>query len=74
VESLPGVQFTAQAGRNAMKLFIDNPSEHLLPIITRMNEMKLPFEEVSLVEADFFDYFQVKPWKQIPREIGGTAP
>ncbi len=74
VDSLPGVQYTSQAGRNAMKLFIDNPSEQLLPIITRLNEMKLPFEEVSLVEADFFDYFQVKPWKHIPREIGGTAP
>jgi ABC-2 type transport system ATP-binding protein len=74
VDSLPGVQYTAQAGRNAMKLFIDNPSEQILPIITKMNEMKLPFEEVSLVEADFFDYFQVKPWKQIPREIGGTPP
>jgi ABC-2 type transport system ATP-binding protein len=74
VESLPGVQYTSQAGRNSMKLFIDNPSEHLLPIITKLNEMKLPFDEVSLVEADFFDYFQVKPWIQIPREIGGTAP
>ena len=74
VDSLPGVQFTSQAGRNSMKLFIDNASEHLLPIITKLNEMKVPFEEVSLVEADFFDYFQVKPWKQIPREIGGTAP
>lgn len=74
VDSLPGVQYTAQAGRNAMKLFIDNPSDQLLPIIKKLNEMKLPFEEVSLVEADFFDYFQVKPWKQIPSEIGGTAP
>ncbi|MFX1559359.1 MAG: ABC transporter ATP-binding protein [Promethearchaeota archaeon] len=73
VNSLPGVQYTAQAGRKAMKLFIDNPSEQILPIIHKLNEMKLPFEEVSLVEADFFDYFQVKPWKQIPREIGGTA-
>jgi ABC-2 type transport system ATP-binding protein len=73
VESLPGVEYTAAAGRNAMKLFIDDPSEQLLPIIHRLNEMKVPFEEVSLVEADFFDYFQVKPWKQHPREIGGTA-
>ena len=74
VDSLPGVQFTAAAGRNAMKLFIDNPSEQILPIIHKLNEMKLPFEEVSLVEADFFDYFQVKPWKQIPRDLGGTTP
>jgi hypothetical protein len=28
-----------------------------------MNERKVPFEEISVVEADFFDYFQVKPWK-----------
>jgi len=68
IESLPGVQYSAAAGRNAIKLFIDNPAEQLLPIITKLNEMKLPFEEVSLVEADFFDYFAVKPWK----ENGGT--
>ncbi|MHA1949298.1 MAG: ABC transporter ATP-binding protein [Candidatus Thorarchaeota archaeon] len=69
VESLPGVQFTAAAGRNAVKVFIDNPNEQVLPIIQKLNEMKLPFEEVSLVEADFFDYFAVKPWKS---ENGGT--
>jgi len=63
IESLPGVQYTAAAGRNAIKLFIDNPSEQILPIIQKLNEIKLPFEEVSLVEVDFFDYFAVKPWK-----------
>jgi hypothetical protein len=51
------------AGRNAMKIFIDNPSEQILPLIKVMNERKVPFEEISVVEADFFDYFQVKPWK-----------
>ncbi len=70
IESLPGVQYSAPAGRNAIKLFIDNPTEQILPIISKLNEMKLPFEEVSLVEADFFDYFAVKPWKS---ENGGTA-
>jgi len=74
INALPGVQYTAPAGRNAMKLFIDDPDEQILPIIKRLNEMKLPFEEVSLVEADFFDYFQVKPWKHNPGEIGGTTP
>jgi len=70
VQALPGVQYTAAAGRNAIKLFIDDPAEQILPTIEKLNEMKLPFEEVSLVEADFFDYFAVKPWK----ENGGTAP
>lgn len=69
IESLPGVQYSAPAGRNAIKLFIDNPAEQILPIISKLNEMKLPFEEVSLVEADFFDYFAVKPWKA---NNGGT--
>jgi ABC-2 type transport system ATP-binding protein len=71
VASIPGVQYTAQAGRNAMKLFIDNPEDNLLPVIKRLNEMKMPFEGVEMVEADFFDYFQVKPWKE--DEIGGIA-
>jgi hypothetical protein len=35
----------------------------MLPVMHQLNEMKLPFDEVSMVEADFFDYFQVKPWK-----------
>lgn len=71
VQALPGVQYTAQAGRNAMKLFIDDPSDNLLPVIKSLNEMKMPFDGVELVEADFFDYFQVKPWKQ--NGIGGTV-
>jgi len=71
IQSLPGVQYTAPAGRNAMKLFIDEPRGNLLPIIHKLNEMKMPFDGIELVEADFFDYFQVKPWKQ--NEIGGIA-
>ena len=71
VSSIPGVQYTAQAGRNAMKLFIDNPEDNLLLVIRRLNEMKMPFEGIEMVEADFFDYFQVKPWKQ--NGIGETA-
>jgi ABC-2 type transport system ATP-binding protein len=71
IQSLEGVQYTAPAGRNAMKLFIDEPRDNLLPVIHQLNEMKMPFDGVELVEADFFDYFQVKPWKQ--NGIGGTA-
>jgi ABC-2 type transport system ATP-binding protein len=71
VHSIPEVQYMALSGRNAIKLFIDEPREHFLPLIHRLNEMKLPFDTVEVVESDFFDYFQVKPWKQ--DEIGGTA-
>jgi ABC-2 type transport system ATP-binding protein len=71
VHSIPEVQYMALSGRNAIKLFIDEPREHFLPLIHRFNEMKLPFDTVEVVESDFFDYFQVKPWKQ--DEIGGTA-
>ena len=66
VTTLPGVKYHAKAGRNALKLFIDNPMDNVLPIIKELNANNLPFEEVSLVEADFFDYFQVKPWKERP--------
>jgi ABC-2 type transport system ATP-binding protein len=66
VTHLPGVKYYAKAGRNALKLFIDNPMDNILPIISELNALNLPFEEVSLVEADFFDYFQVKPWKERP--------
>lgn len=71
VNALPGVHYSAMAGRNAMKLFVDEPRDQMLPIISKLNELRLPFEEVSLVEADFFDYMQVKPWKH--NSIGGTA-
>ena len=63
VTNLPGVKYHAIAGRNALKLFIDNPMDNFLHMIKELNALNLPFEEVSLVEADFFDYFQVKPWK-----------
>ncbi|MBD3404715.1 MAG: ATP-binding cassette domain-containing protein [Candidatus Lokiarchaeota archaeon] len=70
IDQLPGVEYTSRAGRNALKIFIDNPEKHLLTLISSLNEMKIPFDEVSLVESDFFDYFAVKPWKQ--KSTGGT--
>jgi ABC-type multidrug transport system ATPase subunit len=71
VTSISSVKYTADAGRNAMKLFIDNPHDNMLPIMETLNEMKIPFDEVSIVEADFFDYFAVKPWKY--EQSGGIA-
>lgn len=71
VENLPGVKYYARSGRNTLKLFIDKPAENMLPIISQLNEQSIPFEELSLVEADFFDYFQVKPWKK--KELTGES-
>jgi ABC-2 type transport system ATP-binding protein len=65
VREIPGVKYMAKSGRNTMKLFIPEPETKLLPVIKELNRVKIPFEEVSLVEADFFDFFQVKPWKDI---------
>jgi ABC-type multidrug transport system ATPase subunit len=72
VTALEGIRYWARAGRNAVKLFLDDPRERMIYIVQKLNEMKLPFDEISIVEADFFDYFQVKPWKA--RENGGTPP
>lgn len=63
LRTIPGVEYLARSGRNTAKLFIDDPDTKLLPMIKQLNEMKLPFDEISIVPADFFDYFQVKPWK-----------
>jgi hypothetical protein len=71
LEKIPGVEYMSRAGRNAMKLFINEPRDQLLPIITTFNEWKIPFEEISIESADFFDYFQVKPWKD--QKVGGAA-
>ena len=71
VTSISSVKYTADAGRNAMKLFVHEPHDNLLPLIETLNEMKIPFDEVSIVEADFFDYFAVKPWKY--EQSGGLA-
>jgi ABC-2 type transport system ATP-binding protein len=72
VREIPGVEYMAKAGRNTMKLFMHEPDEQVLPVIQELNNVKIPFEEVSLVEADFFDFFQVKPWKEIPQSEGGS--
>jgi ABC-type multidrug transport system ATPase subunit len=71
IMAIPDVQYVSLSGRNAVKLFIEEPADHLLPVITRLNEMKMPFDGVELVESDFFDYFQVKPWKE--NGIGETT-
>ncbi|NWF94791.1 MAG: ABC transporter ATP-binding protein [Candidatus Thorarchaeota archaeon] len=64
IHSIPGVKYTASAGRNALKLFMDEPAEQVLPLIRHFNQMGMPFNEISVVDADFFDYFEVKPWKK----------
>lgn len=64
LSKIEGVEYMARSGRNALKLFIDEPAEHMLPVVQELNELELPYEEISIVEADFFDYFQVKPWKE----------
>ncbi len=61
--SIPGVKYMTKAGRNTLKVFMNHPDEQLLLVVEALNQMNIPFEEVSIVEADFFDYFQVKPWK-----------
>ncbi len=69
----PGIAFTSSVGRNTIKLFLDQPRAQVLPLIRHLNESNVPFTEISVVEADFFDYFEVKPWKE--RELtptGGT--
>ncbi|MGV9169352.1 MAG: ABC transporter ATP-binding protein [Promethearchaeia archaeon] len=70
-KSIEGVQYIARTGRNTLKLFIDEPKTHMLDVIHSLNEMDVPFEEVSVVEADFFDFFNVKPWKET--EAGGSV-
>ncbi|TFF67066.1 ABC transporter ATP-binding protein [Candidatus Thorarchaeota archaeon] len=71
VESIPGVKYTAMAGRNTLKLFMKNPDKQMLPVIKYLNNINMPFSELSAVEADFFDFFQVKPWKQKAKAAGG---
>ncbi|MHA1959259.1 MAG: ABC transporter ATP-binding protein [Candidatus Thorarchaeota archaeon] len=68
--TIPGVEYLARIGRNSVKLFLPSPHERLVSVVESLNVLRIPFEEVSLVEADFFDYFQVKPWKAT--EIGGS--
>ncbi|MBS3795186.1 MAG: ABC transporter ATP-binding protein [Candidatus Thorarchaeota archaeon] len=71
VRSIEGVEYLARTGRNTLKLFIDEPKDKMLKVIHSLNELDVPFEEVSVVEADFFDFFNVKPWKEA--EAGGSA-
>ncbi len=67
----PEIKFTSNVGRNTIKLFLDRPAEHVLSLIRHLNTMNIPFSEITVVEADFFDYFEVKPWKEIEAIKGG---
>ncbi len=69
IATIPGVKYTAASGRNTMKIFMDDPKEQLLPMMRQFNERGLPFTEMSLVEADFFDFFEVKPWRKNTGEV-----
>lgn len=69
IASIPGVRYTASSGRNTIKVFMDDPKEQLLPMMKQFNQRGLPFTEMSLVEADFFDFFEVKPWRKSTGEV-----
>ncbi|MEM2143249.1 MAG: ABC transporter ATP-binding protein [Candidatus Thorarchaeota archaeon] len=63
IGEMPIVRYIVNSGRNALKLFVDQPNEALLTLMRDFHKRGLPLVEVSVAEADFFDFFEVKPWK-----------
>ncbi len=69
IKSYPGIDYIVRSGRNTIKVFVENPEDSLLSAIKTLNENKIDFEEISVDETDFFDFFNVKPWKRKPKPI-----
>jgi ABC-2 type transport system ATP-binding protein len=55
---------TIRAGRGSLKVFVPNPREVLPDLLAALREQDLPPLEVSIVDANFYDFFRTKAWKQ----------
>jgi ABC-2 type transport system ATP-binding protein len=64
VNEIPLVRRTIRSGRGSLKLFVDEPRETLPAILEALRQGQLTPLEVSIVDANFYDFFRTKSWKE----------
>jgi ABC-2 type transport system ATP-binding protein len=67
VGEIPLVRRTIRSGRGSLKLFVDDPRHSMPDILQALHQQNLIPQEVSIVDANFYDFFRTKSWEE-PQE------
>ncbi|MFX0168699.1 MAG: ABC transporter ATP-binding protein [Candidatus Hodarchaeota archaeon] len=68
VEEVTFVKNTIRSGRGSLKIFVENPNTQIPELLQALNEQRIAPLELSVVEANFYDFFRTKSWKQGEKE------
>ncbi len=58
------VKRTIRSGRGSLKLFVDDPRQSIPSLLRALQQQNLIPQEVSVVDANFYDFFRTKSWKE----------
>jgi ABC-2 type transport system ATP-binding protein len=64
VEEIPFVEFTIRSGRGSLKVFVEEPHKRIPDLLKMLQERNQSPQELSVVEASFYDFFRTKSWKE----------
>ena len=64
VSEIPLVRGTIRSGRDSLKLFVNDPRQTIPNLLQALQQQQLVPLEVSIVDANFYDFFRTKSWKE----------
>ncbi len=65
VNEINFVESTIRSGRGSLKVFVKQPHKVVPDLLQALREMNLSPQELSIVEASFYDFFRTKSWKEL---------
>lgn len=63
VTDIPFVETTIRSGRGSLKVFVENPHKQIPDLLHALQEREQSPQDLSVVEASFYDFFRTKNWK-----------
>ncbi|MFW9831926.1 MAG: ABC transporter ATP-binding protein [Candidatus Thorarchaeota archaeon] len=64
VSDIPFVETTIRSGRGSLKVFVEDPHKQVPELLRDLNDRGLTPQDLSLIEANFYDFFRTKSWKE----------
>lgn len=63
IQDIQFVRTTIRSGRGSLNVFVDNPRKQIPDLLKTLHEQNLAPQEMSVVDASFYDFFRTKSWK-----------
>ncbi|MFX1561842.1 MAG: ABC transporter ATP-binding protein [Promethearchaeota archaeon] len=73
IQDIQFVRTTIRSGRGSLKVFVDEPQHRIPDLLRTLHEQSIAVEEMSIVDASFYDFFRTKSWKNKSKEELGKA-